>query len=85
MNKGSVNMGKNVDSPLMQLLISKKKTPEELADALGVNVRSVFFWLSGNRKPRFTIAQVQTLCRFLDCSVHELPIDFSRDSAEQGS
>lgn len=74
-------MGKNVDSPLMKLLNAKNKTPAEMAGVLGVNERSVFYWLSGEREPRFTIAQTQALCSFLECSIHDLPVDFSRESS----
>ena len=80
MNKGSVSMSRNVESPFMKLLLAKNKTPAQIADVLGVNERSVFYWLSGEREPRFTIAQVQDLCRFLECSVFDLPLDFSRES-----
>jgi DNA-binding Xre family transcriptional regulator len=78
MHKSSVIMSRNVESPFMQLLISKKKTPADVAAALDVNERSVMYWLAGSRKPRLTIAQVQDLCRLLDCSVFDLPVDFSR-------
>lgn len=80
MNKGSVSMKKNIESPFMKLLTAKKKTPADVAAVLGVNERAVFYWLSGEREPRFTVAQIQALCRFLECSVFDLPIDFSRES-----
>lgn len=83
MNKDSATMRKNVDSPLMKLLTAKKKTPAEMADVLGVHERSVFYWLSGEREPRFTVAQVQALCSFLGCTVYELPVDFSRESSAE--
>ena len=73
-------MSRNVESPFMQLLISKKKTPAEVAEALSVNERSVMYWLSGDRVPRLTISQVQSLCRLLECSVFDLPVDFSRNA-----
>lgn len=71
-------MGKNDESLFMQLLKDKGKTPEDVAGALNVKVRAVYFWLAGDRTPRFTVEQVQKLCNLLDCSVHELPRDFSR-------
>lgn len=61
------------DSRFMSLLQMKRKTPEEIADVLDVTVRAVYFWISGAREPRLTIKQVQDLCTFLDCTVHELP------------
>jgi len=78
MNKGSVTMGRNNDSAFMQLLTEKSKKPEDVAAALGVAPRTVFFWLSGERTPRLTISQVQALCKLLECSVFELPVSFSR-------
>jgi transcriptional regulator with XRE-family HTH domain len=72
-------MGKNDESPFMHLLKDKGKTPEDVASALNVKVRAVYFWLAGERTPRFTIEQVQKLCSLLDCSVHQLPRDFSRN------
>lgn len=65
----------------MQLLISKKKTPADVAAALNVNERSVMYWLAGDRVPRLTIEQVQSLCKLLECSVFDLPIDFSRNAS----
>ena len=73
-------MSRNVESPFMQLLVSKNKTPADVAVALKVKERSVLYWLSGDRTPRLTIAQVQELCRLLDCSVFDLPVDFSRNA-----
>lgn len=73
-------MGKNIESPFMQLLIAKKKTPAQVAEALDVKERSVLYWLAGDRTPRLTITQVQKLCRLLDCSVFDLPTDFSRNA-----
>lgn len=61
------------DSRFMTLLQMKRKSPEEVAEVLGVTVRAVYFWISGHREPRLTIKQTQDLCTFLDCSVHELP------------
>jgi DNA-binding Xre family transcriptional regulator len=81
MFKRSVSMRRNDDSPFMRLLREKKKTPEDVSQALHVNVRAVYFWLSGDRTPRFTVEQVQKLCALLDCSVHDLPRDFSRDES----
>lgn len=65
-------------SEFMNLLKEKKKTPEEVADVLGISPRAVYYWISGQREPRFTVQQIQTLCTFLECSVHDLPKDFSR-------
>ena len=64
----------------MQLLASKNKTPADVASALNVKERAVLYWLSGDRTPRLTIAQTQDLCRLLDCSVFDLPVDFSRNA-----
>lgn len=75
-------MTRNIESPFMQLLIAKNKTPAQVALALNVNERSVMYWLAGSRTPRLTIEQVQSLCRLLNCSVFDLPVDFSRDAAK---
>ncbi|NDJ16796.1 helix-turn-helix domain-containing protein [Myxacorys almedinensis A] len=64
------------DSQFMSLLQDKSKTPEDVAKALGVSPRAVYYWTSGNREPRLTIKQVQALCLLLDCSIHELPAYF---------
>ena len=74
-------MKKNVGSPLMKLLQEKNKTTADLATALEVRERTIFYWLSGERIPRFTLPQVRALCDFLECSFDELPLDFSRDSS----
>ncbi len=75
-------MKKNAGSALMQLLKEKGKTTHELAIALDVNERTVFYWLSGDRVPRFTLFQVRDLCDFFSCSFEELPLDFSRNVLE---
>lgn len=51
----------------------KQKSPEEVAAALGISPRAVYYWIAGTREPRLTIKQVQDLCTLLDCSIHELP------------
>lgn len=66
----------------MTLLQVKKKTPEQVAEALGISPRAVYYWTSGKREPRLTIRQVQALCQLLECSVHELPLDFGPEEAE---
>lgn len=66
----------------MSLLKEKRKTPEDVAKALGVSPRAVFYWLSGEREPRLTIDQVKSLCNLLDCSVHDLPSTFERIQKE---
>ncbi|MBD2093170.1 helix-turn-helix transcriptional regulator [Microcoleus sp. FACHB-1515] len=66
----------------MNLLKDKNKSPEEVAEALGVSPRAVYYWIAGSREPRLTIAQTQALCRLLDCSVYDLPIDFGRIAAD---
>lgn len=76
-------MKKNAGSPLMQLLKEKNKSTVELAEAMNIRERTVFYWLSGQRIPRFTIAEIYTLCDFLGCSFYELPTDFSRDDSEE--
>lgn len=65
-------------SEFMSLLKEKNKTPEQVAESLGISPRAVYYWMAGKREPRFTISQIQTLCLFLNCSVHELPTNFSR-------
>ncbi|MBE9063301.1 helix-turn-helix domain-containing protein [cf. Phormidesmis sp. LEGE 11477] len=62
----------------MQLLIEKNKKPIDVANALDIGERAVLYWLSGERVPRLTIEQTQALCRLLNCSVFDLPVDFSR-------
>ena len=57
----------------------KRKSPEEVALALGISPRAVYYWIAGKREPRLTIKQVQDLCALLGCSVHELPPDFGPD------
>jgi transcriptional regulator with XRE-family HTH domain len=78
---------KRGESEFMSLLKEKNKTPEQVAERLGISPRAVYYWIAGKREPRFTISQIQTLCLFLNCSVHELPTDFSRveTSAETAS
>ncbi len=81
MNKRSVNMEENIrTSAFMDLLTAKNKKPEDVANALGVSLRAVFYWIAGTREPRLTIAQIQALCILLDCSVHELPAVFGPQS-----
>jgi transcriptional regulator with XRE-family HTH domain len=73
------------ESEFMDLLKAKNKTREDVARALGISERAVYYWVSGTREPRLTIGQVQALCTLLGCSVHELPSNFgpkqSADSA----
>ena len=71
------------DSAFMDLLKLKNKTRDDVAKALGISERAVYYWVSGRREPRLTIGQVQALCSLLDCSVHDLPADFGpKRSAE---
>lgn len=72
-------------SQFMSLLILKRKTPEQVAEALEVTPRAVYYWLSGAREPKFTIRQIQALCQLLECSVHELPADFGPEEIEGGA
>lgn len=74
-------MKKNEDSPLIQLLQQQGKTVEGLAAAMDVKERTVFYWLSGQRQPRFTLHQVKTLCDFFGLPFEQLPLDFSRDAS----
>jgi DNA-binding XRE family transcriptional regulator len=73
----------NDSSEFMQLLREKGKTPEDVAAALGVRVRAVYFWLAGTRSPRLTIEQAQNLCTLLDCSIHDIPRDISRGAEKK--
>ncbi|WNZ26694.1 helix-turn-helix transcriptional regulator [Leptolyngbya sp. NK1-12] len=66
----------------MNLLRAKNKTPEQVADTLGISPRAVYYWFAGKREPRFTVSQIQALCSLLECSVHELPTNFSRVEIE---
>jgi transcriptional regulator with XRE-family HTH domain len=74
----------NETSAFMSLLELKEKTPEEVAQALNISVRAVYYWVSGKREPRLTIAQTQALCLLLDCSIHDLPSDFARGDRTGG-
>jgi len=67
----------------MNFLLEKGKTPEGLANALGRTERSVYYWFSGGREPRFTIREIQLLCRYLDCEVHDLPQNFGPSREEE--
>lgn len=73
------------DSPFMNFLQEKGKSPEQVAQALGVSPRAVFYWASGQREPRLTIKQIQSLCSLLECSVHELPADFGPPNQSAGT
>ncbi|KAM3102088.1 helix-turn-helix transcriptional regulator [Phormidesmis sp. 146-20] len=64
------------DSPFMSLLHDKQKTADEVAEALGISPRAVYYWTSGRSEPRLTIQQIQKLCTLLECSVHDLPANF---------
>jgi transcriptional regulator with XRE-family HTH domain len=71
-------------SQFMSLLEAKNKTPEQVAEALDVSLRAVYYWVSGQREPRLTITQVQALCTLLDCSVHDIPRQFGRADIPEG-
>lgn len=64
------------ESVFMQLLREKNKTPEDVAAALDISPRAVYYWTAGKREPRFTVKQIQALCKLLDCGVFDLPTDF---------
>ncbi|MBW4465663.1 MAG: helix-turn-helix transcriptional regulator [Pegethrix bostrychoides GSE-TBD4-15B] len=64
------------ESAFMNFLRQKNKTPEDVAAALEISPRAVYYWTSGTREPRLTVRQIQALCRLLDCSVFDLPPDF---------
>jgi len=78
-------MKKNEGSPLLQLLRKKNKTTVDLAEALSIRERTVFYWLSGDRVPKFTLEEVHILCNFFECSFDELPVDFSRDASKEAT
>lgn len=63
----------------MTLLEDRGLSPENVAEALGVTPRAVYYWLSGQRIPKLTIAQSQALCSLLGCSIHDLPESFSSE------
>ena len=52
----------------------KKLTQKQLAKTLGVSRQTVNYWESGKSKIS-TLKQVQNLCKALDCSIQDVPID----------
>lgn len=69
-------------SQFMSFLKDKGVTKEQVIDVLAVSERAFFYWTSGQREPRFTVKQIQALCRLCDCSVHDLPVSFGASSSE---
>lgn len=51
-------------------------TQKDVADALGVDPRTVLNWENGHHEPRLTIRQTKALCNLLGKSIHEIPDNF---------
>lgn len=47
-------------------------TQEELANRLGLSVRSISDWENGRHLPRLTLRQTAIFCELLQCSIYEL-------------
>jgi DNA-binding XRE family transcriptional regulator len=52
-------------------------TQKQVADALGVDPRTVLNWENGHHEPRLTIRQVKSLCQLLGKAIDEIPDNFS--------
>ena len=73
--------------PELKHLVKKQKEQIKyllfLCTVMGLLVLVLsFYWLSGERTPKLTIAQVQDLCRFLECTIFDIPADFSRGNVD---
>jgi DNA-binding XRE family transcriptional regulator len=58
-------------------------TQKELATTLGVTDHTVRNWEKGREQPRLFIWQVKALCQKLNCSLDELPDDFSTEQSAE--
>ncbi|NER84071.1 MAG: helix-turn-helix transcriptional regulator [Leptolyngbya sp. SIO1D8] len=54
----------------------KKLTQRQVADAVGVDPRTVQRWESGETLPELTLPQVSAFCHLFECSVDDLVRDF---------
>ena len=69
-------------SQLMNFLEERGVTRKQFVEVLDVTERTFFFWIAGERQPRFTVKQIQDLCLLFDCSVHDIPVSFSALKSE---
>jgi DNA-binding XRE family transcriptional regulator len=51
-----------------------KLTQSELGKAIGVSRQTINYWECG-RRPTFYIKQIQDLCKVLDCSFYDIPVE----------
>jgi DNA-binding XRE family transcriptional regulator len=77
MNHGSLTLGSwqmYQDRPvkLLERLDELKITRKAFADAAGVSERAVYTWLSYQKEPKLTFAQVASLCSLLRWTAEEL-------------
>ncbi|MFK8182305.1 MAG: helix-turn-helix transcriptional regulator [Phormidesmis sp.] len=53
-------------------------TQEQLSAALGIRDHTYRNWIKGRSIPTFTVPQMKRLCRELNCSLEDLPDDFTQ-------
>lgn len=59
------------------LRLRAEVTQEAVAQAIGVTDHTYRNWVKGRAVPNLTVQQVKVLCLILDCTLEDLPNDFS--------
>ncbi|KPQ34598.1 MAG: putative transcriptional regulator [Phormidesmis priestleyi Ana] len=63
---------------MVEVLRKKAKvTQEALSDALGITDHTYRNWIKGRSEPTMTVRQMKRLCELLECSLDDLPDDFT--------
>ena len=60
-------------------------TQRQVADAVGVDPRTVQRWEAGETLPELTLPQVAAFCHLFECSVDDLVQDFYPEAGLAGS
>jgi len=66
----------NFDSRFVIRRKSLGLTQKNISDALGISTRAISRWEQGSHIPRLTPDQYSVLCALLQCSIHDLALDF---------
>lgn len=66
----------NLESKFVLRRKQLELTQEDIANAIGISVRSISHWENGTHLPKLNPMQMAQLCAVLKCSIDDLAKDF---------